>query len=299
MVHPDNVPLHRLADLTEQAYFEHPLPEKGRQLFWEDMLKGEGEATGMMLYLCWLEHSDEFNRLVNASLGEAVRGLSKDNLIKIKKIYKKGMKFHSEVVPVSMIYPNLFSYDGKRVAEDTKQSITARLTRYADRYGAPVRSSLAAKFYQKYCQIDYSDFYRDQPRPWATRWLVRISIIFPFFVSRWVCFLAVIVMMLTGGREGLSKYRLVVIFGMILYLCNFTMTMLFGPHERYRAPMDMFYFLPAAWLYAFLIFDKNWKNPWKWIGVGLLPVFVWLNFLLCSPEITNYVMDNPFLRFGS
>ncbi len=298
MVNPESKNLHRMMEEAEKVYFERPLSPEARQLLFDDLLDGNWRGSNLLFDVAWSEHPPEFDAAVSAAFWEAATNLKPKNFFKIMKIYRKGIYVHSEFTPVTMIYTNIFPYEGERPPYVGKAGVESRISEYQNRYGVPIRKALVESFYKKYCPTDYHDFNLFKPHAWATIALGRISIIFPFLVQRWVFFLAVFFLFVRGREEKFKEYRTVAVFGLILFIYNFALTMLFGPHERYRAPMDMFYFIPTAWLYAFLIFDKNWKSPWKITGWVLLIVMIIVNIAKSSDMLRDYYLHNAFLRLA-
>jgi hypothetical protein len=274
LIHYDkNESFRQLVDLVEEIYFEKRLPKEGKRKFIKDMENYDVYTSVLLVDIGWSGYPEEFEELINRSLRNSLSDISLLELFKTFKTIFASFLVYNKFNPLGSVYN--FYTPLKNLKSNYKDEVAFKRKLFKERYGGDIRRKIIKYYYNKYSKINYDILYQDKTNPANLPFLFRVNRVFILLFTYFVYLLAMII--ITLSKKEAKTIFIVSLFGLIIIIYHFLATMLFVVQERYRAPVDMFYFIPIGWLYAKLFIRQGWSKCKKMIVIFLLLFCIILN----------------------
>lgn len=229
-------------------------------------------ASSILFHMGMSGFPGDLNNLMNDSVSEGMQNAT---------LYK--FKLAKNIFAMSLVF-NKFNYLGEVYNffnpldyKNPAIGVNLDFKRDLERYGEAPKKTFVDYRYKKYTEIDYSVLYSDKRD--QNKLLIMFAInrkFIPMF-SFFVYFLSIVFLIFNYRKN--KKFAALSIFGFIIIVYSFAMSILPVAQERYRAVVDLFYFIPIGLMYS-SFFNKNfWHKKSSFLFLALLSFCIFLNTL--------------------
>lgn len=279
----------KLVDLTEKTYFTHRLEKSKKEVFIKDMQRYFTPASSILFYMGMSGCPEEMKRLISESDKEGIKNASAYKLFKnVFAMFLVFNKFNFLGEIYNLYAPLEYKNPSIAVEQDFNNEFS--------RYGGLPKKEFVDYRYKKYILVDNSILYIDKRNEKSLSIMFAINRKFILFFSFFVYFASLI--FLVFNYKTNNNLALLSVFGLLVIIYSYLMSILPVAQERYRAVVDLFYFIPIGWMYSSVFTKKFWVKKNNYLFVILLLSCIFLNSLPMS-SLFNFLRNvRLFLRLG-